>query len=148
MPPINGLYMSFFPIVIYTLLGTSKQLVTGAISIISLLTGSAIDKAIQNSNISALYLNKTAQTSDEFMANYKLSIACCLAFLVGLVQLIMGLLGTGKFLTSYFSDPFVSGYTCASALHVLTSQLKELLGLRNLKKYDGPFKIPRVIKDG
>ena len=53
-------------------------------------------------------------------------------------------MGVGKFLVSYFSDTFISGYTCASAFHVVTSQIKELLGLRNVKKYDGIFKIPKV----
>lgn len=56
----------------------------------------------------------------------------------------MGLLGVGTFLTSYFSDTFISGYTCASAFHVVTSQVKELFGLTNLKKFDGIFKIPKV----
>lgn len=139
--------MSVFPILIYTILGTSRHLTTGAVAIVSLLTGSAIDKAILNSNISALYHNRTDKTYDEFVADYRLSLACSLAFLVGLVQLIMGLLGVGKVLTSYFSDTFISGYTCASAFHVLTSQIKELLGLRNLKKYDGLFKIPKVNKN-
>ena len=39
---------------------------------------------------------------------------------------------------------YLGGYTCASAFHVVASQLKELLGLKNLIKYDGLFKIPKV----
>jgi len=104
--------------------------------------GSTIDKIVLNTNLTALNYNRT--NSDESNDEFRLNLAVSLAFLVGLIQLLMGIIGIGKFLVSYFSDTFISGYTCASAFHVVTSQIKELLGLRNVKKYDGIFKIPKV----
>ena len=71
------------------------------------------------------------------------SIASSLSFLVGLIQFLMGLFGLG-ILSSYFSDTFISSFTCASAFHVVVSQIKELFGLRNLVRYDGIFKVPKV----
>lgn len=47
-------------------------------------------------------------------------------------------------LSSFFSDTFVSSYTCGSAIHVLASQLKDLFGIKNVTKYEGIFKIPKV----
>ena len=45
----------------------------------------------------------------------------------------------------YFSEPFVSGYTCGSAIHSILAQCKELLGLSNAKRYRGAFKIPKTV---
>ena len=50
-------------------------------------------------------------------------------------------------ITAYFSDPFVSGYTCGSAIHATLSQTKELLGIKNTKRFSGAFKVPRTIYD-
>ena len=73
----------------------------------------------------------------------RVSIACSLTFLIGLFQVIMGFTGLGA-ISSYFSNTFISSYTTASALHTFVSQMKDIFGLKNLKKHDGIFKIPRV----
>jgi MFS superfamily sulfate permease-like transporter len=49
--------------------------------------------------------------------------------------------------TSYFSDAFISAYTSSSAVHVLVSQLKDLLGLKHTIRYNGAFKIPKTLYD-
>jgi MFS superfamily sulfate permease-like transporter len=56
----------------------------------------------------------------------------------------MGVFGLG-IVSSYFSHAFISGYTCGSAVQVLTSQIKDVFGLKGLTKYNGAFKIPLVI---
>lgn len=53
----------------------------------------------------------------------------------------LGIIGT------YFSEPFVSSYTAGSAIHVVISQAKEALGLRNTRRFHGAFKIPKMIYD-
>ena len=50
-------------------------------------------------------------------------------------------------LTKLFSDSFIGGYTTGSAIHVLVSQLKDLLGIKNAKRFNGAFKIPQTIFD-
>jgi MFS superfamily sulfate permease-like transporter len=107
------------------------------------MTGSAIDKVVLNTNLTD-FPDKNKKNYNDLIADYRLDLACCLTFLVGLIQLLMGILGIGRILSSYFSDTFISGYTCASAFHVVTSQIKELLGLKNVKKFDGIMKIPKV----
>lgn len=57
-----------------------------------------------------------------------------------------GLLGLGV-LTRYFSESFISGYTCGSAIHVLTSQIKDLFGFTKTARFNGAFKIPRTYFD-
>ena len=48
---------------------------------------------------------------------------------------------------NFFSDAFISGYTCSSVVHVLVSQIKDLLGLKNTRRYNGAFKIPKTLYD-
>jgi SulP family sulfate permease len=39
MPPVYGLYTACFPLIIYSLLGTSGQLSVGPVAVVSLLVG-------------------------------------------------------------------------------------------------------------
>ena len=85
----------------------------------------------------------TNKTVDQLISEYRVSVACSLALLVGCIQFIMGLSGLGV-VTAFFSDTFSSSYTCGSAVHVLVSQIKDLLGIKRANKYEGPLKIPKV----
>lgn len=49
------------------------------------------------------------------------------------LQLVMFTLRLGA-VSSLLSDNLVSGFTCASAFHVVSSQLKDLLGLSTTKR--------------
>lgn len=51
----------------------------------------------------------------------------------------MGILRLGV-LVVYISEPLLSGFTCASAVHVFTSQLNGLFGIR-LNRATGPFRV-------
>ena len=42
-------------------------------------------------------------------------------------QLVMGLTRLG-FITTYLSDPLISGFTTGAACHVFTSQIKHVFG--------------------
>jgi MFS superfamily sulfate permease-like transporter len=69
-----------------------------------------------------------------------------LTLLVGIIQMGLGASGLG-FLTSYFSDTFISSYTCGSAIHVIKSQLKDLLGITNSIRFSGLFNIQKSSLD-
>ena len=90
-------------------------------------------------------LNLTANSTEymQEIAEYRLTVAASLSVLVGIFQLLLGFSGLGV-VSRYFSDTFVSSYTCASAIHVIMSQIKDLFGIRNSIKYSGMFNVPRV----
>ena len=144
LPAVNGLYISFFPLLMYGIFGTSNHLAMGAISIVSLLTGQACNNFIAGTTISAVTLNGTIITSAAVVeSQLRVRVATSLALLVGIFQFGMGFFGLG-FIASYFSDAFVSSYTCGSAIVVLTSQIKDLFGIQNALKFNGPLNIPYV----
>ena len=109
LPPVYGLYASVFPVLVYLFLGTSKQLAIGPVAMDSLLVAAG--------------LGTLAITGVE---NY-IAMAIFLAFLVGAIQLLLGLFRMG-FLVNFLSRPVISGFTSGAALIIIFSQLKHLLG--------------------
>lgn len=110
LPPIYGLYASTIPLIIYALLGTSRQLAVGPVAMVSLLTAAGIG-AISTGGIEVY-----------------VGLAIALALLVGLIQFLLGVFRLG-FLVNFLSHPVISGFTSAAALIIGLSQLKHLLGV-------------------
>lgn len=114
LPAYVGLYASFLPVIFASLFGSSMQLATGPVAIVSLLTAAALEPlAIQNPE------------------GY-LAYAAILAFIVGVFQLSLGLLRLG-ILVDFLSHPVVVGFTNAAALIIGTSQLGKIFGIETRK---------------
>ncbi|KAG2315748.1 hypothetical protein Bca52824_018870 [Brassica carinata] len=112
LPPIVGLYSSFVPPLIYSILGSSKHLAVGPVSIASLVMGSMLSESVSPTQDPILYL-KLAFTS---------------TFFAGLFQASLGLLRLG-FLIDFLSKPTLVGFTAGAAVIVSLQQLKGLLGI-------------------
>ncbi len=110
LPPVTGLYASIVPLVLYALLGTSRELAVGPVAMVSLLVATGVAPL--------------ADTGTELFVAY----AILLSLMVGALQLSMGVAKLG-FLTNFLSHPVLSGFTSAAALIIGFSQLKHLLGL-------------------
>ncbi|XP_053544933.1 solute carrier family 26 member 6 [Bombina bombina] len=137
LPPVFGLYTSFYPVFIYFLLGTSRHISVGTFAVVCVMIGSVTESLAPNYN----FMSSENATFIDTVARDKLRVelATSLAFLVGLFQIALGLIQFG-FVVTYLSDPLVSGYTTASAIHVLVSQLKYLFGIRMSQKTQ-PFSL-------
>ncbi|MGD8860205.1 MAG: solute carrier family 26 protein [Myxococcales bacterium] len=110
LPPIVGLYASVVPLLIYAVLGTSRQLGVGPVAMDSLLV--------------AVTVGAIAQVgSDQYLV-----LAVLLGLMVGVVQLLLGALGLG-FVVNFLSRPVISGFTSAAALIIGFSQLRHMLKL-------------------
>jgi SulP family sulfate permease len=110
LPAYYGLYAAFLPVLIGAMWGSSRQLSTGPVAIVALLTGTALAKF-------------AAPGSDQFVA-----MAILLALLVGGMQLALGLFKLGA-LVNFVSHPVIAGFTNAAAIIIALSQLHKLLGV-------------------
>ncbi|KAH7547310.1 probable sulfate transporter 3.4 [Ziziphus jujuba] len=112
LPPIIGLYSSFVPPLIYSLLGSSRHLGVGPVSIASLVMGSMLSEAVSSSEDPVLYLK----------------LAFTATFFAGLFQASLGLLRLG-FIIDFLSKATLVGFMAGAAVIVSLQQLKGLLGI-------------------
>lgn len=110
LPVYYGLYASFLPPMVAALFGSSRQLATGPVAVVSLMTAAALEPI-------------AAGSPEGYLA-----YAVLLAFMVGVFQLFLGLFRLGV-LVDFLSHPVVIGFTNAGALIIATSQLGKLFGV-------------------
>jgi sulfate permease, SulP family len=111
LPPVYGLYASLIPLVVYAFLGTSRQLSVGPVAMDSLFVAATVSvMAIPGSP-------------------HYIELAIALAFMIGLAQLLFGLIRLG-FLVSFLSKPVIVGFTSAAALIIAFNQFGNLLGIQ------------------
>lgn len=140
--PINGLYGTFFPVLTYMLFGTSTYISFGSNAVMALLTQTVVNReATRYVDEMSAALNGTMPSDDEIMdIKVRTAMACC--FLSGLILAIMGILKLGV-ITTYLSVSFVGGFTTAAAIHIATSQVPKMFGIK-VTAYAGAGKIVRT----
>ncbi|KRY36885.1 Sulfate transporter [Trichinella spiralis] len=150
----NGLYTSFYPPLIYSIFGSSNQISIGTFSVISLMTAGVIAKFSHftcKDFGSYFSHNATVSTPENWFCgssssrctpdvNEVTEIAMSLAFLVGVFQILLGLMNMG-FLSVYLSDQLVEGLTTGSAVLVFTSQIRHVFGIKGLPDTGNPLDI-------
>jgi SulP family sulfate permease len=110
MPAYYGLYAAFLPVMIASLWGSSAQLGTGPVAVVSLLTASSLAPF-------------AAAGSAEFIA-----LAILLSLIIGVIQLLLGAFKLGV-IVNFLSHPVIVGFTNAAAIIIGLSQLNKLFGL-------------------
>ena len=109
LPPQAGLYASILPLIAYAALGSSMTLAVGPVAVLSLMTASALAPL-------------AAPGSPEYAA-----LAVQLALLSGLLLLVFSALRLG-FIAQFLSQPVVAGFIAGSAILIVLSQLKHVVG--------------------
>ncbi|MBI5251687.1 MAG: sulfate permease [Desulfomonile tiedjei] len=110
LPPQAGLYASIAPPLLYMLFGTSRQLVVGPTSAVSVLIASG--------------LATLAIASPEHYA----ALAAATAIMVGLIALVSYALRLG-FLVNFISESVLVGFSTGAALYIASTQLGKMFGI-------------------
>ncbi|XP_018412759.1 PREDICTED: solute carrier family 26 member 9 [Nanorana parkeri] len=140
LPPVNGLYSSFFPLVTYFFLGGIPQMVPGTFAVISIIVGNVCMQLAPESNFQML--NETTNitvTDTEKMNAARMQVSATLACLTAVIQIALGFVQFG-FVAIYLSESFVRGFMTAAGLQILLSVLKYIFGV-TVPPYSGPLAI-------
>ena len=110
LPPYYGLYASFLPPMVAALFGSSRQLATGPVAVVSLMTSASLEPL-------------ATAGSPGYIA-----YAILLALTVGAFQFTLGILRLGL-VVNFLSHPVVNGFTNAAAIIIASSQLSKMFGV-------------------
>jgi len=132
LPPYFGLYISFMPVLIAALWGSSRQLATGPVAVVSLMTATAL----------ATVVGGTAISNPELAAKY-IPLAMFLSLLVGGFQFLLGIFRLGV-VVNFLSHPVIVGFTNAAAIVIGLSQLSKIFGVSMPGAASDPFLSVRI----
>lgn len=141
VPPVIGIYMAFFPVLVYFFLGTSKHNSMGTFAVVCLMTGKVVSEYSHPSFFSDVTTNHTNfENGSKFYSPTE--VATAVTFCVGIIQLLLYFFQLGS-ISVLLSDSLVSGFTTGAAIQVLTSQIPDLLGI-TIKKPVGYFVVVKT----
>ncbi len=110
LPPIYGLYTAMITCVVAALLGSSNHLVTGPTNAICM-----------------VILSLVAHLPEKYGLD-RFEIVLLLTFMVGAIQLSLGLLRLGGII-KYVSHAVVIGFTAGAGILIAFNQIKNLIGI-------------------
>jgi MFS superfamily sulfate permease-like transporter len=110
LPAYYGLYAAFLPPMVAALFGSSRQLATGPVAVVSLMSAASLEPL-------------ATAGSAEFIA-----YSIVLAFVVGVFQFSLGVLRLGL-VVNFLSHPVVNGFTNAAAIIIASSQFSKFFGV-------------------
>jgi SulP family sulfate permease len=110
MPPEYGLYAAMVPALIAALFGSSWHLVSGPTTAASIVLFASLSAFAE-------------PATPDFV-----SLALTLTFMVGVIELIMGMVRLGT-LVNFISHSVVIGFTAGAAILIATKQIKNFFGV-------------------
>ncbi|XP_030640174.1 solute carrier family 26 member 6 isoform X2 [Chanos chanos] len=131
VPPVFGLYSSFYPVLIYFIFGTSRHISVGTYAVMSVMIGSVSERLAPDSDFMIWNATTNESTVDTVTRDMQ--------------RLLLGLVQFG-FVVTYLSEPLVRGYTTGAAIHVIVSQLKYTFGI-SPDRYSGPLSLIYTVLD-
>jgi len=110
LPPIYGLYTAMVTPIVAALFGSSRHLISGPTTAISLVIFASV--------------GQLAEPGTEAFIEYALAVT----LFSGIIQLVLGIARMGT-LVNFVSQVVVAGFTSGAAILIMVSQLKHILGL-------------------
>jgi MFS superfamily sulfate permease-like transporter len=110
LPAYYGLYAAFLPPMVAALFGSSRQLATGPVAVVSLMSAASLEPL-------------ATAGGPQFIA-----YSIVLALTVGIFQLSLGVLRLGL-VVNFLSHPVINGFTNAAAIIIASSQFSKFFGV-------------------
>jgi sulfate permease, SulP family len=110
LPAYYGLYAAFLPPMVAALFGSSRQLGTGPVAVVSLMSAASLEPL-------------ATAGSPEFI-----TYSIVLALVVGIFQFSLGVLRLGM-VVNFLSHPVINGFTNAAAIIIASSQFSKFFGV-------------------
>lgn len=120
LPEVYGLYISFVPVFIAALWGSSRQLGTGPVAVVSTMTATTLTPVV-------ILMMPSGYTPEQYMAMY-IPTAMLLTLLVGIFQFALGAFRLGA-IVNFLSHPVIVGFTNAAALFIGLTQVSKVFGV-------------------
>ncbi len=120
LPPVYGLYIAFIPVFVAALWGSSRQLGTGPVAVVSVMTATMILPIVAS-------MTDYSPDSPEFLELY-IATVLFLTLLVGLFQFALGIFRLGA-IVNFLSHPVIIGFTSAAALFIGLTQISKIFGV-------------------
>ena len=111
LPPIYGLAAAFAPAMLYALIGTSRQISPGPTALIAIVITAGIGKL-----------------APPFSQGY-ITLVLITGGCIGIIKILLGLFKFGDIIR-LLSHPVMYGFISAAAVIIITSQIKEILGIK------------------
>jgi hypothetical protein len=109
VPPVIGIYSAIFPLLVYALFGSSRQLMTGPDAATCIIVAASL-----------------APLAGGDPQRY-LGLTVVLTLMTGILYVIAGLSRLG-FIANFLSQPILTGYLNGIALIIIVGQFQKLLG--------------------
>lgn len=110
LPANYGLYAAFLPPLVAALFGSSHQLATGPVAVVSLMSAAALEPLATSG-------------SAEFI-----TYSITLSLVVGIFQFSLGILRLGM-VVNFLSHPVINGFTNGAAIIIASSQFSKFFGV-------------------
>ncbi|KAM9023464.1 anion exchange transporter [Ara ararauna] len=127
--PVFGLYGSFFPVIIYAIFGMGRHVATGTFALTSLISANAVERLVPSASANFSTNNNSGVLGLSEFEMQRIGVAAAVSFLGGIIQVVMFMLQLGS-ATFLLTEPVISAMTTGAATHVVTSQVKYLLGMK------------------
>ena len=163
VPPVYGLYSSFFPALFYTFLGTGKHCAFGPFAIVSgVMTGDVVFSVmnqlgktpdetplgtpgpVQPTTFTSNFESLT-KAVDDFPDLKNIEIAIMIALIIGVYIFAFGVFQLG-FISSFMSEELISGFTSSASIIVFFSQIRYMVGV-DLGHFSGPGNLIFAIRE-
>jgi len=126
VPAVYGLYGAFLPCMVYSLVGTSKQLAVGPVAVTSIIIGTSMKEIVPCAADISNPNQLRDQEQEECQALYNQHVIQ-LAFIVACLYTGVGVVRMG-WVTNFLSHAVISGFTSGASIIIGLSQIKYILG--------------------